>query len=422
MQLRQHDDSDVDMYESPDVDQSSDDEIIGAREVKLKNHRLPLTCVCLDSKNKFAFTASKDGSIIKWCLSTKKILNKVNSIKKNEAKKSQKLAERNHVKHINAIAISSDDKFLATGGWDRKVRIWSPTDLKWLHTFTLHRQEITTLAFRRGHHTLYSGSADKSVMLWTLEDDDNRCFVDSLIGHEAPITSMDTSRRERVLTAGGLDQSIRIWKIVEGAQTVFQSKHGSADVSKFIDDKTFVSGGEDGSIILWTTMKRSPLCNVTKAHGIDEKTKLNNWITSLATYQLKQGKKGSHEKPSKRMKLDDDVIAGGESNEDASDKEDKSDEDDDEEEQGEKIDEPHGPEIGQQAEALVASGSCNSKLHIWKLIKNNLVLHKSIDCPGFINDLQFTSDGKKIDCGLRHRASFWPLDGQEGDEELFTNF
>lgn len=390
--------------ESPDSDQqSSVDEELIQREVQLRNHRLPLTCVCIDSKDKFAFTASKDGSIIKWCLTSKKILRKVNSIRKKEAKANEKLAERFHVNNINAIAISSDDKFLATGGWDKRIRIWSPDNLKWLHTFSLHRKEITALAFRRGHHTLYSGSADKSVMLWTLEDDDNRCFVDSLIGHESAITSMDTSRRERVLTAGGLDQSIRVWKIVEGAQTVFQSKHGSADVARYIDDQTFVSGGEDGGITLWTTMKRSPLFSVLKAHGVDEKTKLSNWITSLATYSMKQGKKQkSAERPSKRRKLDDDVVIGEQSDDHDSD---KSEEDDAEERTEQPASDSDRPD------ALLASGSCDSKLHVWKLTKNNLELQQSFECPGFINDLKFTSDGKRLvaACGPTHRLGRWTV-------------
>lgn len=403
MQLRQQDDSDVDMDESVQSKQSNGDAASFIEtEAQLRNHRLPLTCLCVDSEDKYVFTASKDGSIIKWCLTTRKILNKVNSIKKKDAEANPKLAERRHVNHINAIAISSDDKFLATGGWDKKIRIWSPDNLTWLHTFTLHRREITALAFRRGHHTLYSGSVDKSVMLWTLEDDNNRSFVDTLIGHESPITSMDTCRKERVLTAGGLDQSIRIWKIVEQAQTVFQSKHGSADVARYIDDKTFVSGGEDGSITLWTTMKRSSLFSL-KVHGVDEKTKLNNWVTSLATYPIKQAKKTSDERPTKRRKLDDDANVSQENDDENSDKEHSSDEDAGGEEQ--QVTDTTRPY------ALVASGSCDSKLHVWKVIKNEFVHHQSFDCPGFINDLRFTSDGRKlvVACGKEHRFGRWAV-------------
>lgn len=402
MQLREQDDIDMDSDDGSNA--NSDKEaggILLEPEAQLRNHRLPLTCVCLDSKDKYAFTASKDGSVIKWCLASRKILNKVNSVKKKDAELNSKLAERRHVSHINAIAISSDDKFLATGGWDKKIRVWSPDNLSWLHSFTLHRREITALAFRRGHHTLYSGSVDKSVMIWTLEDDNNRSFVDTLIGHESPITSMDTSRRERVLTTGGLDQSIRIWKIVEQAQTVFQSKHGSVDVARYIDDKTFVSGGEDGNITLWTTMKRSSLCSL-RPHGVDEKTKLSNWVTSLATYPIKQPQHKNGDRPRKRIKLDNEEDVDQRSDEN-SDKDDESDEDD--------------TGAGQQVPdavrpcALVASGSCNDKLHVWKVVKNEFVHHQSFDCPGFINDLKFTSDGRKLiaACGKEHRFGRWAV-------------
>lgn len=383
---------------------------------RLTMHKLPLTCICIDSKNQYAFTASKDGSIIKWCLEVKKMLAKIDSIKKKEAEKNKELHQRHHVKYISAIAISSDDKFLATGGWDKYIRIWSPIDMTWLHTFSLHRQEITALAFRHGHQTLYSGSSDRSVMIWSLEDDDNRCFVEALYGHESPITSMDSLRKERILTSGGLDQSIRVWKIVEQAQTVFQSQHKSVDVARLIDDKTFVSGGEDGAINVWTTMKRSPLLIHHNAHGADggapKKTDANDpfssrlsyWISSIAAFPIKKTKGNSKiEKARKKRKLDDsqDIV---EYDFDSSEDEERNKDDKEDEEQT--ID-------AEGSIALIASGSCDSKLRLWNLVKMGskyeLKQIAAFECPGFINDLRFTSDGSKIlaACGQEHRLGRW---------------
>ena len=423
MQLHeQQEDSDIELDDNneKDVSESVSDKL---RQNCLRNHRLPLTCVCIDSRNEHAYSGSKDGSIIKWCLATNKVLAKIQPIKKKLAESNKELGEKYHTNHINCIAISSDDKFLATGGGDPKIRIWSPKDMTWLHTFNLHRKEVTTLAFRRGHHVLYSGSVDKSVMLWTLEDDDNRCFVEALYGHESPITSMDTLNKERVLTSGGRDQSIRIWKIVEQAQTVFQSKHESVDIARYIDDKTFVSGGEDGSITVWTTMKRSPICTVNKAHGSSKNSKITNgdcpfsrnlsfWISSLAVYPMKQAKKQG-EGSNKRRKIDDvrfEKVQHDEEDEDSAKSGDESDGDEDVPGQ---IDDTDDATTTDNCLALIASGSCDSQLLIWKLTKDKgkveLKEHQTIDCPGFINDLRFTSDGQKIiaACGQEHRLGRW---------------
>lgn len=427
MQLRSHSVSqDVEM-EEPEVDSEMDEseaeaeveveqQHSGKQRNRLRNHRLPLTCVCIDSRNEHAFTGSKDGSIIKWCLETRKILHKIMPIKRKLAESNEQLRMRHHTNRINCLAISSDSKFLASGGGDPSIRIWSPTDMTWLHTFTLHRQEITALAFRRDHHTLYSGSADRAVMIWTLEDDDNRSFVEALYGHESPITSMDALYKERALTSGGRDQSLRIWKIVEQAQTVFQSKHESVDIVRYIDDKTFVSGGEDGCLSVWTTMKRSAVCSLSKAHGHSKHSKTTNgdspfarnlsfWISSLAVFTFKQPKKPTPNgtNPYKRRRLDDDLDGvtndDGESSDDDGDEEDKKDENLD--------------SAPSDCLALIASGSCDSQLNIWKLTKikgkYELTIHQAIDCPGFINDLQFTSDGSKIvaACGQEHRFGRW---------------
>lgn len=368
--------------------------------VRLKGHKLSVTCVCVDSKDRHVYTGSKDGTILKWCLETRKILGRINPL----YKKDQKLSHppKHHTKHVNCLAISSDDKFLASGGTDKYILIWSPQDLAWLHTFTLHKHSITALVFRPGYNTLFSGSEDRSVMLWTLEDDDNRSFVESFHGHESAITDMDVSRKERVLTSGGRDQSIRIWKIAEQAQTVFESSHQSVDSVRFIDDKTFVSGGEDGTISIWSTMKRTPVFSLPNAHkqtradcddslNFDQKS-LPSWITALATYTLRDPQTNS----TKKRKLDEEDDA----NEDVP----MSDNESDAEEE---------TRSKKSVIALLASGSCSSKIHIWKLLKSGskyeLQLLQSMECPGFINGLRFTSDCSKlvVACGQEHKLGRW---------------
>lgn len=392
-----------------------DDKDLKSSKKRLKNHKLALTCVCIDSKDQHAYTGSKDGSIIKWCLKTRKILCRVDSNSIKTCRPTTKTQQKFHSRHINCLAIDSDDKFLASGGWDKLIIIHSPDNLSWIHTFSLHKQEITALSFRLGHPTLYSASADRSIMLWTLEDDDNRCFVESFYGHESPITCLDSLRKERILSSGGRDQSIRIWKIVEQAQTVFESKHESVDVVKFIDDKTFVSGGEDGSIIVWTTMKRSPVCQVKQAHRPSKDVRVDMgrfdekgysfWISALAKYSCNET---LELKTIKKRKLMD----GEDEDEPVIDQKDEigSESDQDDEDQ-----EEIGDEIGAitTITALIASGSCNSEILVWKLIKTGsryeLKLHQTIECVGFVNDLRFTKDGKKLiaACGQDHKFGRW---------------
>lgn len=397
-------------------------------KIRLKNHKLAVTCLCIDSKNHHAYTGSKDGSVIKWSIEDKKILAKINSINKKDYESSEENRKNHHLRHINCIAISSDDKFLATGGWDKHVRIWSPETLAWVHSFTMHKQEITALAFRQGHPTLYSGSADKSIMLWTLEDSDNLCFIEALYGHESPVTSLDALKKERILSSGGRDQSVRIWKIVEQAQTVFECKHESVDVARYIDDKTFITGGEDGNLSLWTTMKRSSICTLNGAHKRTKKFENNScyydrgglayWISALATFPLRQPKHS--EGGSKKQKLDDGDVVTRQFI-------DENNDSDPEDQDGEGDEEGAGENASKnEAIALIASGSCSSEVKVWRLTKSKgeykLNLFQSFECPGFVNELRFTSDGSKLlaACGQEHKfGRWWKLQGSRNCLRIF---
>lgn len=392
----------------------------GEKELRVRGHKLSLTCLCIDSTESFIYTGSKDGSLVKWCAETRKVLHKVKSITKLAAQDKAK-AQEHHTRHINAIAISSNDKFLATGGWDKLIRIWSPDDLSLIHTFKMHRSEVTALAFRKSHPTLYSGSSDKSVIIWTLEDDDNRCMVEALYGHESTVTSLDALEKERILSGGGRDQSIRVWKIVEQAQSVFESTQQSVDVVRYLDNKTFVSGGEDGSIRLWTTMKRTPLFVVENAHKKEEdktqngstSTELRCWISSLATHLYQSGKQPKSKKakskepksrPVKKIKLGSDSDSYDTADEVLPTSHDRADESDASVDDETTVDGTF---------ALVASGSCDSFVRIWKVNKSGskftMHLHRSIECPGFVNDLRFNRSGDKLfaACGQEHKFGRW---------------
>ena len=49
------------------------------------------------------------------------------------------------------------------------------------HTHT-RRDAVTCLAFREGSHQLFSGSLDRTVKLWSLDD---KAYMDTLFGHQA---------------------------------------------------------------------------------------------------------------------------------------------------------------------------------------------------------------------------------------------
>merc|ERR1712083_1253969 len=134
----------------------------------------------------------------------------------------------------------------------KNILVWSIKEggsLEKLHTFRGHRDAVSGLVFRRGTHTLYSASWDRSVKIWSV---DERAYVETLFGHQDKICALDAGSRERCVTAGGRDGSARVWKIVEESQLVFNGPpHWVSALATRQNSDTVVSGSRDGLVRIW---------------------------------------------------------------------------------------------------------------------------------------------------------------------------
>jgi len=236
-----------------------------------RGHQLSVTCIVISSDEKIIYSGSKDCTIIKWDAETgKKIYQYPGSYK-------SKKGIEGHIGEVLSIAISSDGKYLASGGKDRFVRIWDTQSNKLLDSFKGHRDKITALSFRVGSHQLFSGSNDRTIKIW---DIDEMMYVDTLYGHQSEITSLDCLRKERPVTSSR-DKTAHVWKVVEETQLVFRGHSGSVDCVSQINEDNFITGSEDGSIALWNTQKKRPTSLLKRAHT-EKSNNLVNWITSVA--------------------------------------------------------------------------------------------------------------------------------------------
>ncbi|KAJ1988970.1 pre-rRNA processing protein, partial [Coemansia thaxteri] len=141
----------------------------------LKNgHRLPVTCVAITPNGQFVYSGSKDGSLIKWHRESGRKLKMFVGQKKSNPAPNHRLG---HCDHILSIAVSSDSRYVATGGRDRRIHIWSVDEDRHLIAFHQHKDSVTGLVFRRGINHLYSCSADRMVKLWNV---DELAYMDTL--------------------------------------------------------------------------------------------------------------------------------------------------------------------------------------------------------------------------------------------------
>lgn len=242
-----------------------------------KQHKLAVTCVVISPDSRLVFSASKDAGIVVWELATGRKVTKLPG-----GRRGQQSYHPGHCSTVLALAVSSDGEYLASGDMDKLVHVWSiqGDTLTKVHTFKGHRDAVSGLTFRRGTHTLYSSSWDRSIKIWSV---DEKAYVETLFGHQDKICGIDAGGRERCVTAGGRDGTARVWKIVEESQLVFNGPQSSIDCVALLNEEHWVTGGEDGHLAVWGIHKKKPLVVVQNSHGVDPSNGEPNWVSAVAT-------------------------------------------------------------------------------------------------------------------------------------------
>ncbi|OUL26994.1 hypothetical protein [Nostoc sp. 106C] len=70
---------------------------------------------------------------------------------------------------IHALAFSSDNRILASGGKDGSIHLWDTHTGKELKTLTGHTNAVIALSFAPTGRTLVSGSDDRTVKVWQVQ-------------------------------------------------------------------------------------------------------------------------------------------------------------------------------------------------------------------------------------------------------------
>ncbi|HDL85459.1 MAG TPA: hypothetical protein ENH11_03900, partial [Candidatus Acetothermia bacterium] len=74
----------------------------------------------------------------------------------------------NHTGVVLSVAFSPDGRTLASGSWNKAIKLWDVATGTLQCTFTSHTRPVYSVAFSPDGRTLVSGSKDDTIKLWNV--------------------------------------------------------------------------------------------------------------------------------------------------------------------------------------------------------------------------------------------------------------
>ncbi len=109
-----------------------------------------------------------------------------------------------------SVAFSHDGQWLASGSWDKTIRLWNLNQPNAIHSILSgHENRIDTVAFSPDRRWLASGSEDNTIRLWDLSQPTTRPII---LRHDSFVRSVAFSPNGKWLASGSYDGTIRLWQ------------------------------------------------------------------------------------------------------------------------------------------------------------------------------------------------------------------
>ncbi|OIW07557.1 hypothetical protein TanjilG_08444 [Lupinus angustifolius] len=119
---------------------------------------------------------------------------------------------------VTCCHFSSDEKFLASAGHDKKVVLWNMETLQTESMPEKHQSAILDVRFRPNSSQLATASMDKSVRIWDAANP-SRC-VQQYTGHNSAVMSLDFHpNKTDLLCFSDSENEIRYWNMTTSSFT-----------------------------------------------------------------------------------------------------------------------------------------------------------------------------------------------------------
>ncbi|KAK4791310.1 hypothetical protein SAY86_031723 [Trapa natans] len=167
---------------------------------------------------------------------------------------------RRHRKHLwidHADAVTGlavNDGLVYSISWDRTLKVWRESDLRCLESVRTHDDAVNAVAVS-GDGTVYTGSADRRIRVWAKRSDERQHgLIATLEKHKSTVNALALSSDGSILFSGSCDRSILVWEecsVNHMTVTGALRGHGKAILCLIYISNLLLSGSEDQTIRIW---------------------------------------------------------------------------------------------------------------------------------------------------------------------------
>ncbi|XP_050667164.1 transducin beta-like protein 3 [Leptidea sinapis] len=191
------------------------------------------------TSNNFITSVSQDNCLKVWTVPV--------DIKLNDQTMSSSFTELAHSMDINCVAVSPNDKMIATGSQDKTTKLWSE-DLTLLGVLKGHRRGVWCVKFSPIDQVILTSSADCSIKLWSIAD---LSCLKTFEGHESSVLKVEFLSKGQQIISSGADGLLKLWNIKTSECKMSLDNHDGKVWSLAVntDESIIITGGSDSKLV-----------------------------------------------------------------------------------------------------------------------------------------------------------------------------